>query len=186
LTWLSLWRARIRARATLARSRATRPRLLGASRWHAPRNRGEEEAMMFEPSRRSRARGVTLVEVLIVVAIMSVIAGMVTLVAFPELKRARIRTAALSGKAVRQAAELYREVDLGGDRSSCPTVENLAAARRLDAKASGDPWGSRFHVECVEEDDLRAISPGSDRRLRTPDDVRDDVSPAEIEAISRL
>ena len=42
-------------------------------------------SMVVRRRGRARARGVTLVEVLIVVAIMATIAGMVTIVAFPEL-----------------------------------------------------------------------------------------------------
>jgi general secretion pathway protein G len=135
---------------------------------------------------RGTSRGVSLVEVLIVVAIMAIIASMVTLVAFPELKRARVRTAALSGKAVRQAALLYREVDLEGDRSRCPTVDELVAAGKLDKKTSADPWHSRYALGCEDEGDIRAVSPGGDRVIRTPDDVRDDASGAELDAISKM
>ena len=93
---------------------------------------------MNEKSRRrarTRKRGVTLVEVLIVVAIMAVISGTVTMVAFPELRKARVRTAAMGADTVREAAKIYRDVDMAGDGAACPTVETLVEARKLDAKA---------------------------------------------------
>jgi general secretion pathway protein G len=133
---------------------------------------------------RALGRGVTLVEVLIVVAIMSVIAGTVTMVAFPELRKARIRTAAIGADAVREAARMYQEVDLIPDAPACPAVPDLVAARKLDPAKINDPWGTPYRVLC--DDDVHGVSDGRDRRPSTPDDVREDVTPADVERISRL
>src|ERR1700760_1045597 len=65
--------------------------------------------------RRAAARGVTLVEVLIVVAIMAVIAGGVTVVAFPLYKESRIKIAIQGCMAVKNAAELYMNLDATSD-----------------------------------------------------------------------
>jgi general secretion pathway protein G len=132
---------------------------------------------------RAGQRGSTLVEVLIVVAIMATLAGMVTILAFPELIKARIRTAAMGAKAVRQAAQIYREVDMGGDASACPTLPALLQAKKLDATRSDDPWGSRYDVAC-EGDDLHGVSAGRDRKPGTADDVRDDITPQDVERIA--
>ena len=133
----------------------------------------------------TRKRGVTLVEVLIVVAIMAVVASVATLYAIPEYKRARVRAAAMGAGAVRDAATLHRDVDLGGDGASCPTVQELVAAKRLPADRSDDPWGTRYNVTCEEE--IHGVSSGRDRKLSTPDDVRDDVKkPADIERIAEM
>jgi general secretion pathway protein G len=134
--------------------------------------------------RRARQRGVTLVEVLIVVAIMAVIAGMATMAAFPELKKARIRTAAMGAGAVREAAKVYRDVDLMGD-GACPTVQALVDAKKLDDKRVNDPWGTRYAVLC-DDDDLHGVSAGADHRHGTPDDVRDDVKPADVDRIAGM
>ena len=132
---------------------------------------------------RARRRGVTLVEVLIVVAIMATIAGTVTVLAFGELKKARVRTAAIGAAAVREAAKIHRDVDLAGDE--CPSVAALIEAGKLDAKRSTDPWHTSYEVRC-EDADVRGVSAGADRRPRTPDDVRDDVTPAEVERIAKM
>src|SRR5262249_39997488 len=93
--------------------------------------RTEEEGMHERIRWRGRAarRGVTLVEVLIVVAIMSVIAGAVTLVAFPELRKSRVRTAAIGAAEVAMAAKIYTEVDMV-EEGPCPTVPDLVAAKK--------------------------------------------------------
>jgi general secretion pathway protein G len=132
---------------------------------------------------RAKRRGVTLVEVLIVVAIMAVIAGTVTVYAFGELKTARVRAAAIGAGAVREAARIHRDVDLAG--SDCPSIADLIAARKLDAKRSADPWHTRYEVRC-EEDDVHGVSAGADRRPQTADDVRDDVTPADVERIAKM
>jgi general secretion pathway protein G len=126
---------------------------------------------------------VTLVEVLIVVAIMAVVSGVVAVVAIPHLKRSRVRAAAIGAEAVREAAKIHRDVELAG--SACPTVAELIAARELDAVRSKDPWETRYEVLC-EGDDLHGVSFGADRRPRTADDVRDDVTGADVDRIAGM
>jgi general secretion pathway protein G len=84
-------------------------------------------------ARRSRkgARGVTLVEVLIVVAIMAVIAGGATLLVFPQFKKARIDNAVIGAGVIKQAAELYMSMDAVDE--SCSMVKDLATAKRIDS-----------------------------------------------------
>jgi general secretion pathway protein G len=134
---------------------------------------------------RIRQRGVTLVEVLIVVAIMSMIAGTVTLVAFPLFRKARVRTAAIGAGAVREAATMYVEVERIDEGPPCPTVPDLVAARMLASDKTRDPWGTHFRVLC-EERALHGVSNGKDHRPDTADDVRDDVSPADVERIAEM
>jgi general secretion pathway protein G len=127
---------------------------------------------------------VTLVEVLIVVTIMSLLAAAVVLVAFPELDKARVRTAKMGAQTVAEAAEIYRRIDHPDD-DTCPTVQHLIQARKLNPKRVTDPWGSRFAVQC-EEEDTHGISAGRDKRLGTRDDVRDDLPPEQVESIAKM
>ena len=136
-------------------------------------------------SRRTRRRGVTLVEVLIVVAIMAMVASAVTLVAIPELQKARVRTAAMGAGAVREAAKIYQEVDMVQDGPACPSVQDLVAARKLDPSKTADPWGTRYRVLC-EDQDVHSASNGRDRRPNTADDVRDDIAPGDVERIAKM
>jgi general secretion pathway protein G len=134
-------------------------------------------------ARRAARRGVTLVEVLIVVAIMAVISGGVTLVAFPLYKESRIKIAVQGCQAVRNAAELYMNLDATSD--ACPTVQDLVQAKKLDGKRIEDPWGMPYAVHCAEGE-IHAISSGNDRKVGTADDIRDDFKPADINRVKAL
>jgi general secretion pathway protein G len=132
---------------------------------------------------RSLSRGVTLVEVLIVVAIMAVIAGGATVLVFPQFKKARVKTAHMSAGEIKKAADLYQNLNATGD--TCPTIQDLIASKTLDAKKVDDPWGTPFKLACVDAE-VRVISFGNDKKENTPDDIRDDMKPSELEKIGSL
>ncbi len=132
---------------------------------------------------KAAARGVTLVEVMIVVAIMAVIAGGATYLVFPEYKKAQIKTAVVGANTVKQAAEVYRELESTSD--ACPTIQDLVGAKKIDGKKTEDPWGQPYAIKC-EEGDIHVVSGGRDRKTGTPDDLRDDLKPSDIEKISKL
>src|SRR4051794_2634851 len=111
--------------------------------------------------RRAAARGVTLVEVLIVVSIMAVISGGAVVLAFPLYKEARIKTAVVSAKEIKKAAQLYQEMD--ATTEGCPTIQDLVTAKRIDLSTANDPWGKPFRITCVDVG-LRVISSGNDRK----------------------
>src|SRR5215471_8433306 len=116
----------------------------------------ERERAVSKRDRRL-TRGVTLVEVLIVVAIMAVIAGGATLLVFPAFKKAKIKAAVLGAHAIKEAAELQREVDGG---SECPTIQELVNAKKLDARKTTDPWNQPYKVQC-QDGEIHVISPGN-------------------------
>ena len=80
-------------------------------------------------AKKALQRGVTLVEVLIVVAIMAVIAGGATILVFPKLKEARIKNAIIGCGTIKKAAELYRAT---GGGEGCPTLQELVSAKQID------------------------------------------------------
>ncbi len=134
-------------------------------------------------ARRAASRGVTLVEVLIVVAIMAVISGGVTLVAFPLYKESRIKIAVQGCMAVKQAAELYQNLE--GTSDACPTIQDLVTSKKLDGKHTEDPWNTTYQINCAEGD-IHAISAGNDRKFGTPDDIRDDFKASDIQRIGKM
>jgi general secretion pathway protein G len=145
-----------------------------------------EKTTFWGASRRAvayGARGVTLVEVLIVVAIMAVISGGVTLVAFPIYKETRIKLAVQGCQAVRNAAELYQNLEATTD--ACPTIQDLVTSKKLDGKKISDPWGTDYKVDC-SEGEIHAVSAGNDRKFGTQDDVRDDYKDADIKRVKGL
>ncbi len=127
--------------------------------------------MAFQ-SRRWRAqgfRGVTLFEVLIVVAILALVAGSVGAAAITYLDRAKQRTAESNARAIRASLKTWW---IEHDRNECPGVEDLIAEGGLDRDSPrNDPWGEVWRVECSEQD-ATVISAGRDRKLGTADDIR--------------
>jgi general secretion pathway protein G len=132
---------------------------------------------------RRVSRGVTLVEVLIVVAIMAIIAGGATMMVFPEFKKARIKSALIGASTIKTAAESYRELDSTSD--ACPTIQDLVNGRKIDGKKIDDPWGQPYKIRC-EEGEIRVYSSGNDRKENSPDDIRDDLKPSDVERIAKL
>jgi len=78
--------------------------------------------------RRAR-RGVTLVEVLIVVAIITLISAGVALTAFSHVEGTRRKNAATNARSVRMAVKAWW---LEHDTTDCPTVADLVNAEALD------------------------------------------------------
>jgi general secretion pathway protein G len=133
--------------------------------------------------RAAKKRGVTLVEVLIVLAIMALISGSAVFLVFPALAEAKIDTAVLSAQTVRKAAELYINID-GAD--GCPTVDDLVNSRKLEKGKTNDPWGTPYKITCGEASEIRVSSAGKDKKEGTADDVRDNMTKAEIKAVGKL
>jgi len=133
--------------------------------------------------KRAASRGVTLVEVLIVLAIMAIIAGGATALVFPRYKESQVRGAVLSAGVIKTAAQQYLHLDSAG--GGCPTIKELVDAKHLDAKKTDDPWGTPFKIQC-DGDEITVISAGRDRKEGTPDDVKDDFKDADIKKIANL
>jgi general secretion pathway protein G len=132
---------------------------------------------------RALARGVTLVEVLIVVAIMAVIAGGATMLVFPALKKSRIKACQLEAEQIKTAARLHQELD----GSECPTVQDLVNNKSIDGEKAADPWGSTYKIKC-DGSEMQVISPGADKKDGTPDDVRDNfpIKQSDVDKIANL
>jgi general secretion pathway protein G len=117
---------------------------------------------------RAAARGVTLVEVLIVVAIMALIAGGVSFLILPKYKDAQIKTATTDARNIRQVATQYMALRSGAE---CPSVQTLIAEKELDSSGNTeDPWGQAYKIVC-EGDDISVSSPGPDKQEGTEDDI---------------
>lgn len=116
---------------------------------------------------RAAARGVTLVEVLIVVAIMALIAGGVSFMILPKYKETQRKTAKTTARNIRQIAIQFMALD--GAAEGCPTVESLIAAKQLDAAGdTKDPWGEPYKISC-SADDVTVSSTGPDKKASDDD-----------------
>lgn len=139
------------------------------------------KAKLARASRRVRSRGVTLVEVLIVLSIMALISGAAVFMVFPRFREAQVKTAKLDGATIRKAAQIH--IDIDGNTGSCPTVQDLVSSKKLEAGKTTDPWGKPYKIVCGD-DDIRVVSSGRDGRENTPDDVPDNVSDKDIPKIA--
>ena len=114
------------------------------------------------------SRGVTLIEILIVLAIVGLIAGGVAVVAIPKYAKAQKDQSKNDIMAIHPIAEKYR-VDHTG---TCPTVEQLRAEKELSATSKiTDPWDTPYQIRCAD-DETYVLSFGPDKKENTADDIR--------------
>src|SRR5687768_8190658 len=122
--------------------------------------------MNLKNLRRAASRGVTLIEILIVLAIVGLIAGGVAVVAVPKYQESQKNQAKIDARTIHPVAEKYK-VDHPG---VCPTVEQLRAEKELSAASKiTDPWDSPYKIVCGDED-IMVLSFGPDKKENTNDD----------------
>jgi len=119
--------------------------------------------------RRALARGVTLFEVLIVVAILAMVASGVAVFALPKFREAQVKQAETGARVIRGAIQNWQRVN---NEVSCPTVSQLIQEKELDsANSTDDLWAQAYILQCTD-DDVVVMSSGPDKKRGTPDDIR--------------
>jgi general secretion pathway protein G len=120
------------------------------------------------PRRVPQRRGVTLIEVLIVIAIMSMLASAVAVAVLGIHRDAQRDAAAIDAASLRTLASAWRSRH---PNDECPTTARLVADRMLDRGSKAhDPWGTPYVISC-SEDEVTVLSAGPDRRQGTADDI---------------
>ena len=114
-------------------------------------------------------RGVTLFEVLIVVAILAMVAGGVAVFALPKFREAQITTAETGARVIRTAVQNWQAAN---NETSCPTISQLVQEKHLDpGQNTNDPWGQAYQLNCTD-DDVVITPSGPDKKKGTKDDIR--------------
>jgi general secretion pathway protein G len=127
-----------------------------------------KQILLARLRRLRRARGVTLFEVLIVVAILAMVASGVAVFALPKFREAQIKTAESGARTMRMAVQQWQAAN---NETSCPTVSQLIQDKQLDTgQNSNDPWGQAFTFNC-SDDEVTVISSGPDKKKGTKDDI---------------
>ena len=119
---------------------------------------------------RPRTRGVTLIEVMIVVTILGILSAGIAVAVTHQLHLAQIQTTTMNAKVLRPIAAMWRDEHPGED---CPTPERLRRDKLLDVSSKlTDAWGGPYVILC-EADETGVLSYGPDRRPDTEDDLRE-------------
>jgi len=133
--------------------------------------RGHRDAGATMRARRDGARGFTLLEIMIVLAIMGLIVTGVSIKVFSQLKKAKISTAKIGVKKIVDASGRF----MAGPGSGCPKgIEELIAQGELSKGDAKDPWGTAYTYKCPgtqDADGVDVVSLGPDK-VESNDDVR--------------
>ncbi|HXK18658.1 MAG TPA: type II secretion system protein [Polyangiaceae bacterium] len=129
---------------------------------------GSREVLLRRLRRLRRSRGVTLFEVLIVVAILAMVAGGVAVFALPRFQDSQKKTAESGARTIRMAVQQWQAAN---NETSCPTVSQLIQDKQLDSgQNTNDPWGQAYNLNC-SDDEVTVSSNGPDKKKGTKDDI---------------
>src|SRR5262245_20697447 len=118
--------------------------------------------------RRTAQAGVTLVEVMIVIAIMALLASGVTVALLPRFREAQVSTAKTNAQVLRRAVQDWQRVN---NELTCPTMTQLYEGKHLDSTSNADdPWGQPWGLLCTD-DEVFISSNGPDKKQGTEDDI---------------
>jgi general secretion pathway protein G len=117
------------------------------------------------------AAGFTLLEVMIVLALIGLIAGTIGVGVFKQYVKGQAKTAKISVKEIGDAVTQY----MIENNNECPKgMEDLVAKKNLK-KSFKDPWGKDFIIKCPgtqDTDGADVISTGPDKQEGTTDDIK--------------
>lgn len=118
--------------------------------------------------RRAASRGLTLVELIIVITIIGVLTAAISVGLMRAKKTADIGTTTTACNTARNQVVVWRGAHPADD---CPTVEQLKKEKFLGGDFNvKDPWGNPLKLSC-DSDEVSCSSAGPDRKEGTDDDI---------------
>jgi general secretion pathway protein G len=108
--------------------------------------------------RRAAERGMTLIEIMIVILIMAMIATGVSLAVVSRLNAAQEKDARIGSCTIRSAVQMY----IAEHPRKCPSLEDLKDGYLDAAKGAQDPWEQDYVVDCAgnaKDPDVYSLGP---------------------------
>jgi general secretion pathway protein G len=115
--------------------------------------------------------GFSLLEIMVVLAIIGLIVGSVGVMVFNRFKKAQVQTAKTRVTEIANATMQYM-LDNG---NSCPRSLDELVSQKYLKKGIKDPWGKDFIFRCPgtnDPDSADVISAGPDKAEGTADDIK--------------
>jgi general secretion pathway protein G len=136
-------------------------------RWAAQLQRRRQFA---RASQRPQEGGFTLVEIMVVVTIIGLLVGTVSVVAFSQLKKAKVKNTKTIIVNVESAVQLY----MMENNDDCPASLEELHAQKILRKPPVDAWSEPLIFSCPGErnaDGFDIASKGPDKKEGTSDDI---------------
>jgi general secretion pathway protein G len=131
-----------------------------------------EVSMAGRPARkRSGDAGMTLMEIMIVFALIALIMGAVGVGAFNYFKKGQVKTARIQVNEIMQKAQQY----MMDNNNECPKSMDDLVAQKYMPRRQKDPWNKDFIMRCpgqINTDGIDVISIGPDGTEGTADDIK--------------
>lgn len=126
--------------------------------------------------RRRSQLGMTLIEIMVVLAIISLILGGVGVMAFNRFKDAQTDEAKNQVTQIHQLVEQFMLA-----KRKCPKNLQEIKAAGIASKVSKDPWGNDYEIHCEQgsSEAIEVKSGGPDGAMGTEDDLSSRADEAE-------
>ena len=121
--------------------------------------------------KRSGDSGMTLMEIMIVFALIALIMGAVGVGAFNYFKKGQVKTARIQVNEIMQKAQQY----MMDNNNECPKTMDDLVAQKYMPRRQKDPWNKDFILRCpgqINTDGIDVISLGPDGTEGTADDIK--------------
>ncbi|MBN2576736.1 MAG: type II secretion system protein GspG [Deltaproteobacteria bacterium] len=120
---------------------------------------------------RQVQRGMTMLEIMIVLAIIGLVMSVVGVGVYSNWKRAQVKTAQIAVNEIAQKTIQY----MTDNNNECPkSVDDLVAQKYMPQKRK-DPWNRDYILRCpgqINTDGFDIVSLGPDGQEGTKDDIK--------------